>query len=97
VAGIATANANKSTASAEIVYDKSIFDINSIGDEGRYKFSLKEDGDATAMDADGSAGSGSTDAGSAKDTSMIEIDTAPISTDQSVSEEIAPSLDGPSS
>ena len=28
---------------ATIVYDKSVFDVNSVGKEGRYSFTVKED------------------------------------------------------
>lgn len=37
---------------ATIVYDKSVFDVNSVvSDEGRYKFSVKEDSAADSDDA----------------------------------------------
>ena len=41
--GVATAETNKSEKTATIVYDKSVFDVSSVGDEGRYKFAVKED------------------------------------------------------
>ena len=36
---------------ATIVYDKSIFDVDSVGDEGSYKFTVKEDSAAQGDDA----------------------------------------------
>ena len=41
--GVASAETDKSTMTATIVYDKSEFDVSSVGDEGRYKFTVKED------------------------------------------------------
>ena len=38
---------------ATVVYDKTVFDVNSVGDEGRYKFTLEED--SAAEDGDGSS------------------------------------------
>ena len=43
---------------ATIVYDKSVYDVNSVGDEGRYKFTVQEDSveesgdDSSADEAD---------------------------------------------
>ena len=56
--GVATAEADKTNMTATIVYDKSIFDVNSVGDKERYKFKVQEDSAAESGDdapADGKA------------------------------------------
>lgn len=95
--GVASADADKTTRSATVVYDKSVFDAKSLGDEGRYKFQLRED-----SAADGNAAA--TDDGSAdgedeqEDSSMIKIEDAPAETSsEDAGSDILPSLDGPAS
>lgn len=71
--GVASADADKATRSVTVVYDKTVYDVNSIGDQGRYKFELKQDSAQTAdddMDAKKDDGemSGSDD----KDSSAME-------------------------
>jgi len=57
--GVASATATKTDMTATIVYDKSVFDVNSVvSDEGRYKFTVQEDSaasaDEPAMEKEGS-------------------------------------------
>lgn len=93
--GVASADADKTTSSATIVYDKSVFDAKSLGDKGRYNFELRQDsaaeGDA-AMSKDDEEDSDS----------MIKIEDTPSGDAESGSgakadSNIMPSLDGPAS
>lgn len=106
--GVASADADKATRSATIVYDKSVYDVNSIGDEGRYQFELKQDSamsaddDTVDMDAEKSSEMSGSDV---KDSeameseedeteSMIKIEDT-SQTDGSEAKDMMPSLNGP--
>lgn len=90
--GVASADADKTTRSATIVYDKSVFDTSSLGDEGRYKFELLED-----SAAEGEAAT-SNDDSEDSDSSMIKIEDAPAAIgSEDTGGDITPSLDGPTS
>lgn len=89
--------------SATIIYDKSVFDTSSIGDEGRYKFELKQDS-AADEEAGGESESSNNSEEDAveEDSSMIKIEDVPDGDSSSQSEDkdddsLMPSLDGPSS
>ena len=97
--GVASADADKTTSSATIVYDKSIFDTSSIP-EGRYTFELRQDSAAEEGTAGGS--DSSNEETEANSSSMIKIEDAPAEGRPGKSEEndddsLMPSLDGPSS
>ena len=49
--GVASAETDQDDMTATIVYDKSVFDVSSVGDEGKYKFAVKEDSAAEGDDA----------------------------------------------
>ena len=89
--GVASADADKTTKSATIIYDKSVFDTSSLGDEGRYQFELRDD----------SAASGGSQAKEETDgyDSMIKIQDAPAGegSDDKSNSGIVPSFDGPAS
>lgn len=99
--GVASADADKTTRSVTIIYDKSIFDVKSIGDEGRYKFELREDSAAQEEPAAEEEDALPTDSEDA-DSSMIKIEDVPSGDEEDGSGAKAdgnamPSLDGPSS
>ncbi len=90
------------TRTAAVIYDKSIFDVASIGDEGRYTFEVRQDSaTADGKTADGSDGKGMATAdGDEKDKpSMIKIEDAATESGSGKKQEsnIVPSLDGPAS
>ena len=102
--GVASADADTTTSSATVVYDKSVFDVSALGDEGRYKFELREDsaakGDASDEDESNSKGDVEKE-DQDSDSSKIQIQDIPAggesaSGDQGDSD-IMPSLDGPAS
>ena len=108
--GVASADADKTTSSATVVYDKSVFDVNSIGNEGRYKFELREDSAASAEASEGEASDEQAsmskeeteETGQASDSSKIQIRDMPAGDDEGGSGtkgdgSIMPSLDGPAS
>jgi len=109
--GVASADADKTTSSATIIYDKSVFDSGSIGDEGRYKFDLRQDSAAADKDAEGALDDDEAvddenveekNNGEDEKPSMIKIEDAPAGDDASGSgkkeeNNIVPSLDGPAS
>ena len=76
--GVASAETDKTTRSATVVYDKTVFDVSSIGDEGRYKFELREDSNADE------AGEGESD----------EADSADASDDEDQEEESMIKIEG---
>ncbi len=99
--GVASADADKTTSSATVVYDKSVFDVSALGDEGRYKFELREDSAANAETSEGD-GSTSKEEAQESDSSMIKIQDIPAGDEESGSDSkadanIMPSLDGPAS
>ena len=99
IPGIAKVEADKSAATAAIVYDKSIFDTSSLsGERGRYSFALKEDPatdspEESEDDSDAEEESEET-ASSGLD---FELDDLPSDPDQESAENVVPSLTGPSS
>ena len=98
--GVASADADKTTRSATIVYDKSVFDVASLGDEGRYTFELREDSAATTAASEGE-GAMSKEEADDSDSSMIKIEDTPAGeeggSDTKADSNIMPSLDGPAS
>ena len=90
------------TLSAIIVYDKSVFDTASIGNEGRYAFKLRQDSAAEETAAGSQTAVGSQAKEEMKDASpsLIKIeDASPAGGSSSSSEsdeDFLPSLDGPS-
>lgn len=102
--GVASADADKTTSSATIIYDKSIFDTSSVPD-GRYTFELRQDSaseEEAAGESESSNEEQASDETEAESSSMIKIEDAPAEGSSSKSEEngdegLMPSLDGPSS
>ena len=101
--GVASADADKTTSTATVVYDKSVFDAKSLGDTGRYKFELREDSAANAEtpEGDGTMSKEETEEETQEsDSSMIQIQDIPAGDEESGSgtkaeSNIMPSLDGP--
>ncbi len=99
--GVASADADKTTRSATIVYDKTVFDVNSLGNAGRYKFELREDS-AASTEASDEDGADSKEEAEESDSSKIQIQDMTSGEEESGSssksdEAVMPSLDGPAS
>ena len=100
--GVASAETDKTTRSATVVYDKTVFDVSSIGDEGRYKFELREDSNADEAGEGESDEADSADASDDEDQeeeSMIKIEDGPASegSGEKSDSSASPSLHGPAS
>jgi copper chaperone CopZ len=106
--GVASAEADKATASATVVYDKTVFDVKSVGDEGRYQFVLKQDSAGSESSPSNPAGSGadedattppSSGSESVERTSMIEIESSNEADGSTAKSEgyLEPELNGPGS